>query len=69
MKKVKVKIYWLVKEKRIPPVLDVKDRKIYRAYCPSIRFENQEKKGNDWSSVISLITLYMEEKELLNCHI
>ena len=52
MKKVKVKIYWLVKEKRIPPIIDVKDRKKYRAYCPIIKFGNQVEDGHYWSSVI-----------------
>ena len=53
MKKAKAKLYWLVKEKRIPPIIDAEDRRLNRAYCPIIVFKNQVENGHYWSSVIS----------------
>lgn len=61
MKKVKVKISWLVKENRIPPIIDVNYRPKWKAYHPIIKFENQAESDHNWSSVI--FNNYINRKE------
>ena len=61
MKTMKAKIIWLFEKKRIPPVIDEKERITARSYAPIVVFEGQYDRpiweGNTssvplWSSVV-----------------